>query len=141
MTGNILQMPSFGQLRQGDVFWNPAKLPKYGIHPYNTNIVHRGEGSNSHKLNQSQYQMFETNDPNPLTGEPDIYIVITPEDADRLRNLEKDQISLPATLEHEEHDHIIIAPGTYIMHKYPQREYDGLESLVKIQPVTHHVWD
>jgi len=130
-------MDSLAQVRQGDVFFDPVDSIPEGCTPRTTGVVHRGEGSNTHKMLGTNYQLLDAPKVNPLTGEKDLYIIVTPEDAQKL----KDAASNPATVGHEEHDHIILAPGKYVVHQPPQREYDGLASLKEARQVTRAVWD
>jgi hypothetical protein len=122
MTGKVFKLEKIDQVRQGDVFLKPVDSVPEGCEPYNIDVVHRGEGTHTHRM-EGEYKMFESKTVNPLTEEKDIYIIITPEDAERL----KEEAMKQGTLTHEEHDHIILAPGTYL--KRPQREFDAIATM------------
>lgn len=136
MTGKVFKMETAVQARQGDVFLKPVdKVPDDCV-PVVNDVVHRGEGTHTHRM-VGDFQRMESKEVNPLTQEKDVYIIITPEDAEKLQ--EQARQSNPAKLAHEEHDHIILAPGTYM--KRPQREFDALASIQEMKEVTRPVWD
>ena len=130
MTGNVFGMESVGQVRQGDVLLSPVDSVPDGCLPITGDIVHRGEGSHTHRMT-GNYQMLESKKVNKVTGEKDIYIIVTPEDAEKWREA--------ATLVHEDHDHVILKPGIY--KKEIQREFDAFESITQDRIVTRAVWD
>jgi hypothetical protein len=130
MSGKVVKMPKLGPVRQGDVFLVPVKKVPPGCTELKNPIVHRGEGANSHRMVGDNFKMVEDSIINKETGEKDLFIIVTPEDAEKLKQESKKQE--PATLSHEEHDHIELLPGIYRVRRSPQREYDGMATNTNI---------
>lgn len=80
MTGKIFEMSKHGLIRQGDVLLVPVRSVPKNCRELESDVVHHGEGSHTHRLVGSA-KIMESLDPTK-----DIYIVVPPETLNNLQN-------------------------------------------------------